>query len=324
MTVKQLTDFAAYDQWVKKHPHGSLWQSLEWKEYQEALGRETRVYVDDENGVIRASALVVIDHTTGGLSTWDIPRGPLGMKNEELRIKNVLQTIIEDAKKEKCLSLYFSPHTILHSQFSILNSSRHEQPEATRVLDLTLSEEKLLAQMHSKGRYNIKVAQKNGVRVDQSLDTDAYYALAKKTGNRDGFGIPSQKQLETFLGHLPESFLMLAYAPDSESPIAGLIGAMWNGTGIYYYGASDHSKRNLMAPYLLQWEAMKLCKEGGCTRYDLLGIAPPNADAHHPWQGISGFKEKFGGEIFVYPPEQQIVLKPVIQIALNVKRKLFG
>ena len=38
-------EFATYDLWVKSHPQGTLWQSLEWKQYQEALGRETRLYV---------------------------------------------------------------------------------------------------------------------------------------------------------------------------------------------------------------------------------------------------------------------------------------
>lgn len=328
MTVKILStaaDFALYDAWIKKHPQGNLWQSVEWKMYQEKLGRETRVYVNDENGQIRASALVVIDKTSFGFSVWDIPRGPLGIDNEKLIIDNLLQTIKADAAQNKCLSIYFSPQTpILHSQLSIINSPRHEQPEATRILDLDLSEEELLAQMHQKGRYNIKVAQKNQVRVERSTDIDGYYALAQKTGGRDGFGIPSKRQLYAFLEHLPGSFLLLANTEGTDSPIAGLIGVMWGETGIYYYGASDYEHRALMAPYLLQWEAMKLCKQTGCTRYDLLGIAPPDAGPNHPWQGISGFKEKFGGAVITYPREQQVVLRPIMQTLLTMKRKIIG
>ena len=41
MAIRQLSspvDLQQYDHWVKSHPQGTLWQSLEWKTYQEALG----------------------------------------------------------------------------------------------------------------------------------------------------------------------------------------------------------------------------------------------------------------------------------------------
>lgn len=372
MPIRLLTsseDLAAYDQWVKTHEHGSLWQSLEWKKYQESLGREVRIYAairdplsasNEQTENLLATALVVIDRTSFGLSTWNIPRGPLyESENEKLKIDNFLEELLKEASKDTCISLYFSPiqSLILNSQLSILHSSRHEQPEATRILDLTLNDEELLAQMHQKGRYNINVARKNGVIVEQSTDIDSYYALAQKTGKRDAFGIPSKRQLTMFLEKLEGSFLLLAYTSyENEScesrelkntdnsklethdlkPIAGLLGVTWNNRGIYYYGASDYEHRALMAPYLLQWEAMKLCKEAGCTTYDLLGIAPPSPGKNaeemerglggeaHPWAGISSFKEKFGGTVVSYPPEQEITLKPMVKRLLEVKRKILG
>ena len=357
-------DFARYDTWVKSHPEGSLWQSLEWKKYQEAIGREIRIYADCEGDAIQASALISIDRTTGGFSTWDCPRGPLGplqMENgalrqaqDDRRMENFLKAITTNAKTDKCLSVFFSPALFIsHSQFSILNSqlrvcasARHQQPEATRIINLTLSEEDILKQMHQKGRYNIKVAQKNTVTVEQSIDIGSYAKLSLETSARDGFVGASKKQYEAFLNHLPGSFLMLAYAPRNSKPIAGLLGVIYKKTGIYYYGASDYEHRALMAPYLLQWEAMKFCKVNGCEKYDLLGIAPEassdqrTADSNdkdkaghspltalrsvHPWSGISDFKSKFGGDIVTHPPEQEIVLKPVVRGLLKMKRKMMG
>jgi peptidoglycan pentaglycine glycine transferase (the first glycine) len=344
MEIRQLTsgqDLTIYDQWVKTHPYGTLWQSLEWKGYQEALGRETRIYAAVEGSQIVATALIIIDRTSFGLSTWDIPRGPLGETPELL-----LKTILRDAKKDRCLSLYLSPIEPLKIKSRKLKtSSRHEQPEATRVLDLTLNYEDILSQMLPKGRYNIKVAAKNGVFVTQSTDTELYVKLAKKTAARDRFTTASSHQYEKFLGNLPGSFLLLAY--NGDQVIAGLIGVKWNGTGIYYYGASDYEHRAMMAPYALQAEAINICRNSGCTRYDLLGVAPPvkrderremrdenNSDSRvsslvshdpsHPWAGISSFKEKFGGELITYPPEKQITLRRVAKGMLKVKRKLFG
>ncbi len=315
------TELEAYDQWVKHHPQGTLWQSLEWKKYREACGKEVMTY----GKVGEATALVVIDKTSLGLSTWEIPRGPLW--NDEFRMMNdekLLEQIIANAKTTGCMSLFLSPHTpVHHSAFIIQLSKRHIQPEATRIVDLRLPEAEILAQMHEKGRYNIKVAQKHNVVVEESQDIDTYYALATQTGGRDGFKILPRKSYENFVKHLPGSFLLLARTSDGKV-IAGILGVIWNGTGIYYYGASSSEHRNLMAPYLLQWEAMRRCKAQGCHSYDLLGIAPPEADPNHPWQGISSFKAKFGGQVISYPPEQEVVLKPVMKTLLGLKRKILG
>lgn len=380
-----MEDHARYDAWVQSHSQGSLWQSLEWKQYQEALGREVRVYVREENGRILASALVVIDRTTGGYSTRDVPRGPLWTANSGERLAvRILEQIVKDAQKKSCLTLFLSPRQKLPAIFSpLIASLRHEQPEATRIIDLTKTEDEILAQMHPKGRYNIRVAQKNGVQVKESDDIEAFYGLLRETARRDGFRVLPLKAYKAFLERLPGSFLLLAYEPPPLTPppfagegsapspqqggrgqglgaalsrggkgpgaggggigkpIAGLLGVIWGPTGTYYYGASDYAHRALMAPYALQWEAMRLCKTSGCTKYDLLGIAPPATLSpnpspaaageggqvmfqHHHWAGVSAFKEKFGGAVITYPPEQQIILRPLLWRALQWKRTIIG
>lgn len=52
-----------------------------------------------------------------------------------------------------------------------------------------------------------------------------------------------------------------------------------------------------MPTYALQWEAIKLSKEKGCTEYDMFGISP-NADNSHKLCGLYKYKIGFGGEIF--------------------------
>lgn len=323
-------DLQLYGSWVTPHPEGSLWQSPEWKTYQEALGRQVRIYAAMDGDRIVASALVVIDRTSFGLSTWEIPRGPLTMTDGELRMTNLLERIINDARNDRALSVFLSPtHTIPHSSFVIRHSERLVMPEATRIIDLTLSEEDLLTQMKPKGRYNIRLAEKHGVRVVQSDDVGAYARLAKETWARDGFRGP-RLGYERFLKDVPGSFLLLAFPPSSPSPslpsprpIAGLLGVTWGTHGIYYYGASGNAHRELMAPYLLQWEAIKRCKARGCTSYDLFGIAP-EGQPDHPWAGVSDFKAKFGGSVINYPREQEVILRPTAKRLLAIKRKILG
>lgn len=335
-TIGTPAELAAYEAWIQTHPHGSLWQSLAWKKYQEALGREVRIYV---YGDFEATALVVIDETSLGFSTWDIPRGPLwrDTRHETLDLR-ILSHIAEEAQNKRCVTLYFSPPVScpLHpTTYTLQPSTRSEQPECTRIIDLTKSDEEILSGMHQKGRYNIHLAERHGVGVERieklskpdilDFALDSLYRLILETGRRDSFTPLPKAHYEAFLKHLEGSFLLLAYSPSpAPSPIAGLMGVVWRNVGYFYYGASNYTHRHLMAPYLLQWEAMKLCKELTCTTYDLLGVCVDAASSTHPWRGISTFKEKFGGSLTVYPKEQEMLLRPMAATLLKLKRRVVG
>ncbi len=333
MRVRTLTsgeDLRRYSEWVLTHPQGNLWQSLEWKRYQESLGRLVKIYVTEEAEHITASAMVMIDRTVFGLSTWDIPRGPLSSyellaMSDEKKIL-FLEYIFQEAKKDRCFALYLSPPPSLKAQSSKLKASpRCEQLESTIVIDVSQSEDSILTQMHQKARYNIKTARRHGVAVsehtgDDQKALDSLYTLLTQTAARDGFTHLPKSHYEAFLKHLEGSFFLMAW--HNQKPVAGLLGVMWKDLGFYYYGASSYEHRQLMAPYLLQWEAMLHCKKAGCTRYDLLGIAPEGTGSDNPWAGITEFKRKFGGTIVNYPQEQMIVLKPMTKKLLEWKRKV--
>ena len=309
-----------YKQWIESSAPENLWQSSNWVNVQEALGREVRMYIIEEEEQIIASALVVIDTTMFGLSTWEIPRGPIWNGDEQVAIK-LLEFIVADAKKERCMRMYISPFKSIEVPKQWKPSNRLVHPTHTIQLDLTLDEEELLQQMKPKGRYNCKVATKHGVTVGQSTDATAFAQLHATTGSRNTFVTPNNNTYQRFIDVINGSFLLYAYHPDTTEPIAGLIGVCQGNLGIYYYGASNHVYRSSMAPYALQQAAITHCKAAGCTVYDLFGIAPPN-EPKHPWHGITSFKEKFGGTTVTIAPEQQMILKPVSHALLALKRRL--
>lgn len=317
---------------LRQHRHASLWQSPAWARFQRALGRRVLWATGEQDGRIVAAALVV-ESGNGARRDWQVPRGPLFTEDcPHEGHAEFLRTLRERAAASGALALYCSPleqcRALGDSGFH--PSGRHEQPEASIVLDLTLSDEQLLAQMKPKGRYNIGLSQRHQVWVEQSRNLPAYVRLARETATRDGFVGPSQRHLETFLDALEGSFLLLAYLPASaaatapQEPIAGLLGVVHGTTGIYYYGASSSTHRNFMAPYALQWEALRLCRRLGATRYDLLGVAPEGAPANHPWAGVTDFKRKFGGTVESYPAEEGVILRPFSHALLRLKRRLWS
>lgn len=205
------------------------------------------------------------------------------------------------------------------------------QPPSTVLVDLAPPEDEILAAMKSKTRYNVRLAGKKGVtvrdgRVEPSGsrgaegdDLDSWYALYRETAGRDRIAIHSagyyRALFETAAATDGVDVDLLLAEYDAEV-LAGIILVRYGMTATYLYGASSNRKRNLMAPYALQWEAMRRAREAGARTYDLFGI-PPADDPDHPMHGLYRFKTGFGGRIVHRPGGWDI---PVAQAAYELYR----
>ncbi len=298
----------------KKYNFRSLWQNPVWAVFQRSAGLQ--VFTAEVNG---AQAVLVKRPLPFGLSWLEIPRGPLFMNQKSL--EEIMKKIEEIAKKEKAVFVRMSPYQELSAKgYELRITPFDHHPETSLIIDLEKSEEDILAQMKPKGRYNIKVAQKHDVRVEPSDDVDIFHHLLKKTGGRDGFGIHTVDYYRNMLQALGQhTELLLAHYEDRV--IAGGIFVYLDEWGIYYYGASDHNYRSMMAPYLIQWEAMKKAKNQGCKYFDFLGISPENS-VDHPWAGVTEFKKKFGGKVVNYPTAKDLVLKPIWYIIYQMRKRM--
>ena len=177
------------------------------------------------------------------------------------------------------------------------------QPPSTVLLDLGQPEETILRGMKSKTRYNIGLAERKGVEVVEGSDAElpAWYALYRETARRDRITLHSEGYYRRLFSlareygpGAPELRLLLARY--QEELLGGIIVALRGGRAWYLYGASSTSRRNLMFTYALQWRAIRLARDKGCTSYDLFGI-PSSDDPGHPMQGLWRFKTGFGGRI---------------------------
>ncbi len=290
--------------------HRNLWQHSSWDAFQQSIGRKT--YHLSNAG---AQALLIKHTLPFGLSWFEVPRGPL--YDNEVSLGHILKEAQEIALRENAVFIRFSSYKKLPSEeFSFQSTSYDKHPENSLILELSLSEEEILAQMKPKGRYNIKVAQKNNISVEPSSDVEAFHNLLKKTGTRDGFGIHPMSYYQKMLEAMGSKAALLV-ARYEDRIIAGGIFVYLDQWGIYYYGASDHHYRKYMAPYLIQWEAIKEAKKRGCKKYDFLGVAPENS-VNHAWSGVSQFKHKFGGAIVNYPKAKDLVLRPFWYLAYKL------
>lgn len=185
------------------------------------------------------------------------------------------------------------------------------QPASTVVLPLEGTEEEQLGAMKSKTRYNIRLSSRKGVRtqLEDPGFIDTWYDLYRETAERDRISIHSKEYYRQLFAtaqdmqscqasayEAPPPALRIISARHENDLLAAVIISMYGGRATYMYGASSNQKRNLMASYTVQWEAIRMAREEGCTSYDLFGI-PPADDPDHPMHGLYRFKTGFGGHI---------------------------
>ncbi len=194
------------------------------------------------------------------------------------------------------------------------------QPPSTVVISLEKNEQEILQDMKRKTRYNIRLAGRKGVETRQEPDNflQDWYELYRETAERDRIAIHSYGYYQSLLelankqnqAGLKGARIQLISARHEGDLLAGIFVGMYGHKATYMYGASSNQKRNLMASYAVQWEAMKLAKSCGCTEYDLFGI-PPADNPEHPMHGLYRFKTGFGGKIVHRPGTYDLPLSPL-------------
>ena len=167
------------------------------------------------------------------------------------------------------------------------------------MIDLSCSEDALLAGMKQKTRYNIRLAARKGVSIRQGAASELplLYKMYAETAVRDHFVIRHEAYyLKAWQDFIAADMAKILIAEVENQPVAALILFHFNGIARYMFGMSTESSRELMPNHLLQWEAMRLAKQLGCHTYDMWG-APEVFDESDSMWGVFRFKEGFNGTV---------------------------
>ena len=290
--LREITDKT---EWDKLHqartiPSGHFLQSWGWGEFQITLGRKVFRFAD-ENSLAQIVELPL----PMGKKYWFCPKGPIfNGKNQEPRtnFQGVIEELKNKAKEAGVVFLRIEPSD-KHDPAGSCLSVRSINPSGTSIVDLSKTEDEILAAMHQKTRYNIRVAEKHGVSVGPwSMvhgSFDRIWELFDQTAKRDRFRLHPRGYYEKQI-KMPG---IEVYGAECEGKLlASAIVMFENGIATYLHGASSNEMRNVMAPYALHWAIMKRAKERGMKHYDLWGISD---DPKSGWAGITRFKRGFGG-----------------------------
>jgi lipid II:glycine glycyltransferase (peptidoglycan interpeptide bridge formation enzyme) len=178
----------------------------------------------------------------------------------------------------------------------------------TVLIDLSPSEDELLAGMKQKTRYNVRLAQKKGVTVRAVTreDLSKLYRMYAETSVRDGFLIREEGYYQTVwrtfdnlsaVAHSPSiPFHEALIAEVNGEPVGAVSMFYFAGQAIYLFGMSREEHREKMPNYLLQWEAIRRAKALGCKIYNLWGAPNVFNESDDLWN-VFRFKEGLGGHV---------------------------
>lgn len=295
-------------------------QSWLWGQFQKSQGHDI---VRFKNFTVSFHQIPKTNFTVG-----TVLRGPKLSKKD-------LDSVYAEAKKRNSIFVKFEPNTLLsNSRGSQLRSSGVKLVKSPKeafyphsyIIDLTKSEDELLASQHPKTRYNIKVAQKHGV-VIKDMTTDQgfkiYLDLIFNTTKRQGFYLHSKKYHQDLWSLLKKSGMVhILVAFYQNKPLGAFMFLKWHKTWYYPYGGTSYEHRNVQAPTLLMWQAILLGKKLGCTSFDMWGSLGPDAKPTDNGYGFHRFKKGFGGKLVEFTGTYDLVINPLMYRLYNLVDKL--
>lgn len=181
----------------------------------------------------------------------------------------------------------------------------HMHPELAWILDLRQSPAEIFSSMRKTMRNQIRRAERLGVTVSEGRGADAldlFGRLYRRTAERQQFvAFPERYLADEMAAFSAGASIFLAHYQGEV--LAGAVVIFSGNSGFYHHGASGPTSVHVPAAYVLQWEIIQAAIRRGCRWYNFWGIAPPHRP-HHPWAGLTAFKQGFGGFAQAYLPAQ--------------------
>lgn len=318
---KLITNPAEWQAIVNRLPNGHALQSWSWGAFKSRWGWTAQPWVlaEGKGGEVLAAALILkrsIPFTP--FSILYVPKGPLLDYNNLALWQNTLSQLEQLARRERAILIKIDPDVPLatgiepaepHPVGTVfvaelraqgwLFSQEQVQFRNTVLLDLTRSEEDLLAAMKQKTRYNIRLAAKKGIviRPGTPADFPLLVEMYRETATRDGFTIrPTDYYLDAWQTFYRDGLAQPLLAEYAGELVAGVMLIRSGQTVLYMYGASTDKERPRMPNHLLQWEAIRWAKAQGATTYDFWGAPDEFVETDRMW-GVWRFKEGFNGQV---------------------------
>lgn len=301
-----------YNHFVATAESGSFLQSWDWGDWQRQLGREVVrlwIFQDQQETTAAASIQLVKMPLVWGQYYLYAAYGPVvGVQDSEFNMRHFLESLKN--KFPDAVFIRVEPKAMFTDLPFLAQKTLNIQPGHSLLIDLTQTEVELLQRMHPKTRYNIRLARRHqvqiqcefGITVGHGLYFQEALALIVQTAKRQKFsnqGVDYYQRLIDFfaLRHQDSAVKLHLYKALYRNRLAACaIMVDFGKTRTYLFGGSSPEYKNVMAPYLLHFQAMIDAKAQGLELYDFWGVE--TASGKTP--GFVRFKQGFGGRVTTY------------------------
>lgn len=330
-------DAPAWDAFVSAHPRAHVLQLSAWGELKSAFGWSAeRVALTDAQGRITAGAQLLFKPLPFRLGTLAyLPMG--GYVSDESQWDALWQAVRQTARRRASVLLKWEAGCYLEAPapdfaaWGFRPSAQTVQPPNTIYVALD-DDETMLARMNQGTRRKVRQSLKHNIRYyeAQASDVAKFTALMQATGARNAFGVHAPDYYALAYRLFVPSHAALILAEHEGDTLAGVMVFALGNTAWYLYGASADHKRNLMASYGVQWQAMQWARARGCRYYDMWGIPDaPEAELEAQFEarndglwGVYGFKRGWGGRVVRSVGAWDLPYRPLLYQAYQLTLRL--
>jgi hypothetical protein len=176
-------------------------------------------------------------------------------------------------------------------------------PWATYLVDISGSEEDVLARLGRKAREKLRRAERLNVCVRAVRDAGDFLSHVNPAFEGGGVKtpIPEERVRESFAAEAARCYHYLLATDRGDGATLAVGGiAVWGGVAFRVSTSITPvaRERRIPAQDLLTWESMRVARTAGARIYDLAGVNPSPQTAKEI--GVRDFKAKWGGRLLVY------------------------
>jgi lipid II:glycine glycyltransferase (peptidoglycan interpeptide bridge formation enzyme) len=311
-------------------------QTWEWGDFQESQGHKVyRLASFDKEKLVSAYSVSFHKIPKTNYSIGTILRGPT-------IDRQMIEVVTKLARDENAIFVKFEPNEI-HKTFNLktntfeiinklpdfphlLLSPKNAFYPHSFILDISKTEDELLASMHPKTRYNIRIANRHDVKIFEKTDDqgfESYLKIIFETTKRQGFYLHTPKYHYDQWKLLKNTGMIhLVFAEFKGKIVASFMLLKTKDHFYYPYGGSLDIYKEVMAPTLLMWESIKLGKNLGCKTFDMWGSLGPNALESEQGYGFHRFKQGYGGQLVQFVGTYDLVINHNLYQLYNLADKI--
>lgn len=309
-------ELSRYQDFVLNAKYTAITQDYHWQDIKQNW-EPLHVYLEEDGNIIAAMSIMMIQNIEDKWFAY-ASKGPVLNEINPKLINRLVQEVEPTLKEKGVFLLRMDPEFLYDEPLSTeltelgytmrnRNVAGHDtiQPRYNMLVDLREFDdaETLLASLYSKTRYRIRYPLKHNctARVSSDIsDLAIFYELYKTTSERHEISYRPYEYFERLASNYLAAGIMKIIIVEIEGvPDAAGIDFIYGNSVWYMYAGSTHQNQVLMAPYLVNWEGMKLALENKKDFYDLGGVfAPDKSDSlytfKYMWTRPNGATEYIG------------------------------